>query len=256
LIQQFALPHPRLRHLIDRYWCWCPDVAGDMPALLPGTGAELWFHLADPPRHEEGAVPSAHLVAARASNMQLRPGRKTHLLAVRFRNAGLFSLFGVPLDELIDQLVPLDALLPQHQTSQPGLDPDADWSAQVQVLDHWLLGLLAAREQDAFSTLVERHYYLRDCSHGYGSKHFQRLFRRYTGISARRFLRLRRFQLITRQLLLAQRTDYLDSVLAEGYYDQAHFIRDFRELAGQTPGRFLVPQNFRQHFYQPSLVES
>lgn len=253
MIQQFARPHPHLRHLIDRYWCWQSATAEPLPALLPGTAAELWFHLAEPPQCADGTLPREHLVASRAQRLSLQSGQRSHLVAVRFRNAGLYSLFAVPLEQLVDRLVPLNALDLTHRIPPPELSA-LDWPQQVQQLDRWLLNLLAQAELDPFAALVEQHYYLQNGSHGYSSKRFQRLFRRYTGISARRFMRLRRFQLITRQLLLQQRADYLDTALVGGYYDQAHFIRDFRELAGETPGRFLIPGNFRQHFYQHSLV--
>ena len=54
-----------------------------------------------------------------------------------------------------------------------------------------------------------------------------------------------------RHLLLARETDYLDAALERGYYDQAHFIREFEAFAKESPGRFLTPRNFMSHFYNP-----
>jgi len=56
-----------------------------------------------------------------------------------------------------------------------------------------------------------------------------------------------------RHLLLARETDYLDAALARGYYDQAHFIHEFRALSGQTPTQLLTPETFMSHFYNPRL---
>lgn len=254
MIHQSALPHPLLQRWVDRYWCSTPAGDVEMPALLPGTGAELWFHLMAPPVASGEPLPPAHLVLTRARPLQLQTPGRHRLVAIRFRNTGLFRLLGVPLDTLVDQQIALSDLMPEAQLSLMTALREADsWEAQVTLLDHWLLRCLPGKTVP-FERLVERHYYQRPTSHGYSSRQFQRLFRQYTGVSARRFQRLRRFQTLTRRLLMNAEPGYLEQALAEGYYDQAHCIRDFRELTGETPGQFLVPQNFHQHFYLPSRV--
>lgn len=256
MIKRMATPDPRLQSCIDRYWCWQPAAGTTMPALLPGTGAEIWFHLAARPTTAGGLLPAVHLVATRQNRHDIQFTGASHLIAVRFRNPGLFSLFGVPLDALVDQHLALDDwLMRDRLLSVERLQQCNGWLEQVAVLDDWLLQCRQRRPEAAFTRQVEQLYYQQAvASNEMSSRRFQRLFRQYTGVSARRFQRLTRFQRLVRHLLIEGDARYLQQALAEGYYDQAHFINDFRALTGEAPGRFLTADNFAHHFYQHSVL--
>lgn len=67
-------------------------------------------------------------------------------------------------------------------------------------------------------------------------RQLNRLFQFYVGVSPKGFSRIVRFQQLLRtkpsMLALGQDKGFYDL----GYYDQAHFIREFKTLYGQTPG--------------------
>jgi transcriptional regulator GlxA family with amidase domain len=85
-------------------------------------------------------------------------------------------------------------------------------------------------------------------------RHFERTFKNTVGVSPKLFQRLSRFQQTVRDLLLANETSYLPMALAHGYYDQSHFIKEFRALAQDTPSSFLQPATFLSHFYNKSMT--
>lgn len=67
---------------------------------------------------------------------------------------------------------------------------------------------------------------------------FERKFEQYIGISPRLFSRICRFQASLNQL---RNTDYLklsDIAFDNGYTDQSHFIRSFKEFTGLSPLKF------------------
>jgi len=70
-------------------------------------------------------------------------------------------------------------------------------------------------------------------------KHFERLFQRYVGFRPNLHARIVRFQ---RALGAGMRSADSLSMLAHrsGYYDQAHFTREFKHFAGLTPGEFFA----------------
>lgn len=71
---------------------------------------------------------------------------------------------------------------------------------------------------------------------GYTSRHLRRVFREFVGTAPGEYMRLRRFNSALLQMRSAR--NLTDIALAAGYYDQAHFCRDFKDLAGLTPGAY------------------
>lgn len=67
-----------------------------------------------------------------------------------------------------------------------------------------------------------------------GKKQYVRLFREYVGMNPKEYGRIVRFQRALRMMQLGSR-DYAGIAYANGYSDQSHFIRDFRQFSGMTP---------------------
>ncbi len=69
-------------------------------------------------------------------------------------------------------------------------------------------------------------------------RQIERNFKRYIGISISRFLRVSRFER-AQQLLAAQPGQRLTDIAhLAGYFDQSHFISDFKRLTGISPKHF------------------
>ncbi len=69
---------------------------------------------------------------------------------------------------------------------------------------------------------------------GLSSRHLRRLSQCYLGLSPRNFTRVLRFQKTLHLMQNPQSTP----AWASYYYDQSHFIREFKALAGNTPSKF------------------
>jgi AraC-like DNA-binding protein len=74
--------------------------------------------------------------------------------------------------------------------------------------------------------------------HAVSSRTLQRLFRRHVGVGPKWVLQRYRLHEALEQLDRGQRTDWTRFALELGYFDQAHFIRDFRAVAGRSPAQY------------------
>ena len=72
---------------------------------------------------------------------------------------------------------------------------------------------------------------------GYGERRFATLFCDAVGLTPKVFARVQRLHRVTTELARGDRP-LAEVALAAGYYDQAHFNRDFRDMTGITPGSY------------------
>lgn len=72
-------------------------------------------------------------------------------------------------------------------------------------------------------------------------KQYGRLFLEYVGMNPKEYGRIVRFQRALRMMQLGSR-DYAGIAYANGYSDQSHFIRDFRQFSGMTPKQLTAYQ--------------
>jgi AraC-like DNA-binding protein len=83
---------------------------------------------------------------------------------------------------------------------------------------------------------------------GLSAKRFIERFKIEVGVTPKRYCRIRRFQ---RAVTLAHRghhVDWAQVALDCGYFDQAHFIHDFRSFAGLTPTSYQAARTpFQNH---------
>jgi AraC-like DNA-binding protein len=75
------------------------------------------------------------------------------------------------------------------------------------------------------------------CSHiGLSNRYLHRIFSEHVGISPKTYLMITRFQ---RSLALLNKGKSYTAIAYEcGYFDQAHFIKEFKNFSGLTPGIF------------------
>lgn len=83
---------------------------------------------------------------------------------------------------------------------------------------------------------------------GYSQKHFIQLFKTHVGITPKAFMRIMRFQHAIREVEQKSHFNWTEIAFQAGYYDQAHFIHDFKKFAGFTPGEYLARKNAQLNY--------
>jgi AraC-like DNA-binding protein len=161
---------------------------------------------------------------------------------------GAHMFFGLPMHELANEVVPLEAALPRGvgQLAE-ALEGEAGWKERFALLDAILLARLADAKAPApdvawaWSILAKTHGKAPIgwiCERiGRSRRHLAARFREQVGLPPKTVARIMRFD---RALSLLRSDDRLADIAFEcGYFDQAHLNRDFREFAGMSPGAFV-----------------
>ena len=75
---------------------------------------------------------------------------------------------------------------------------------------------------------------------GLTQKRLVRVFEKKVGLKPKTLSRVLRFQTVLKKIERESRVAWSFVAQEAGYYDQAHFIRDFESLSGLKPSQYLV----------------
>ncbi|MGY0037227.1 helix-turn-helix domain-containing protein [Pedobacter sp. NJ-S-72] len=74
--------------------------------------------------------------------------------------------------------------------------------------------------------------------HNITPRYLQKLIYQHTGLSAKSFDKINRFQ-HSLTLIAKNEQPFTSIAYACGYFDQSHFIRDFKSFTGVTPSAYM-----------------
>ena len=162
---------------------------------------------------------------------------------------GARMVFRTSMHELAGRVVPFEALLGARASLLvERLHDAAGPDAQFALLDHVLTRRIADAAQPppelawAWRRLVDSSgrvpvAHLSERS-GWSRKRLASAFREHVGLTPKTLARVLRFGRAV-DSIRNERRDWAALALECGYYDQAHFNRDFRAFAGVTPTEFV-----------------
>jgi len=168
-------------------------------------------------------------------------------VGVQFKAGGAFPFFGMPAAELRDTHVSLDALWGSRTVDlRDRLLAAPTPEATFHVLELALLERMARHPAVRFAlrefldvphtrTVAEVTGQL-----GLSPRRFIQVFAEQVGLTPKLFCRVRRFHEVMRRVHRGSRIDWTEVALSCGYFDQPHFIRDFRAFSGLNPTAYLA----------------
>ena len=268
---EFA-PIPALAPFLEKVWTLeghADSLGGEPQVVLPDGRAELVLHLGDAfERIDEDSdavvrQPLLLFAGQLKSQLVLRPTGAIGVVGLRFHPYGAAPLFDIPQHELAGRTPDVMSLsTPAARLLEPVRERARSLSHGAELAQLALATLLDpssidARVRDAV-TQIEVHHGLISIDAlaadlGLTRRHLERRFQQIVGISPKRLARIARFQRSLRILDAAdpsQRLGGAETAVACGYADQAHFIRDFRDLAGRPPGEHLLNKGILTGFFE------
>ena len=241
-----AKPGPALRGVVQRYCGYVERTAAPLRRSEGATGTVTVIMSFGPrilvggERHESFvAGPSDAPATTEHDGVQ-------HGVELNLTPPAARRLLGVPMHELVNRVVPLDAVL-DDRTLIERLAEAGGWEARFALLDAELSRRLedAPPPHPAVRAAYARLAATRGAvpvgvlaaELGWSRRHLAARFRDEVGLAPKALARLLRFE---RALELLGTRSLADVAYECGYYDQAHFNRDFRAFAGATPGELLA----------------
>lgn len=255
-------PCAALRGLVDGYDGYrLENVPSRLHRGLPSRHLTVVFSFGKPldlaASPDPGQAPDRY--AALIGGLHARPARISmsgveHGIQLRLTPLGARRLFGVTsaemgpgvlhladllgrrIDSLMDRLAAAGGFAAQFDVLDEALTrllPDLERSPRPEVLWAWRR-IVASRGAAPVSAVA--------ADVGWSRRHLGEQFRREYGLPPKVVARVLRFEQATQRLRRRPGTPLTQVAADTGYADQAHFTREFRELAGCPPGRWLAEE--------------
>jgi len=185
------------------------------------------------------------------------------VFSVVFKPQGLMQFFKFPLHEICNQNIPL-----QHINGQSGRDLEekmggaSTFRQRVDIVEKYLWNLLKIDFADFEFRRINHIVELIRQTHGnigisqmaseacLCRRQFERIFAEHIGISPKQYLKIIRFQYAIFQKQQNVNLDMIELSYKSGYFDQSHFINDFKSLCGLTPKQYFTENEVCSDFFE------
>jgi AraC-like DNA-binding protein len=169
------------------------------------------------------------------------------VVGVKFRPGAFQPWLGRSVHTLTDRMLPIAAVFgPDGDALAPAVHAEAD--APFAVMEDFLrarrpgpdaqLVVIAAIIRTMLADPAVARVDELAARHAMSPRSLQRLFRHYVGVSPKWVLRRYRLHEAAERIAEGRDGDWAATALELGYFDQAHFIRDFRAVVGRTPSEY------------------
>jgi AraC-like DNA-binding protein len=223
--------------------------------VYPQASVQMMFYFGTTMQEQTGdgrllQLPSSSLCGISDSYAELTTDRGFAVLGVIFKLPAARQILQIPLSEVRNSSVSLDDWLGCHgRDLTEKMNMENSNHARVAILESFFIRRLTGPTSDqarihAVMRLISRTRGLATISDladqaCVGERHLQRLFMAYAGTTPKQFCRIIR---LNRAISLAKKNpgnSFTRTAIEAGYYDQAHFNREFREMTGFTPRNFF-----------------
>lgn len=235
------LPTEDLQPFIEFYWSVSWDLRGQEPYVsetLPHPSVHLVF--------EQGQALIFGVNTGKFSRLLEDQGRA---FSVKFKPGGFFPFVHVPVANFTDTTVTLQSVFGiEAEPLYEAVFACEDVGEMGRIVEDFLRARLPESDEQAekISEIVD---YIRVhpeitrvdeivSAFKLSKRTLQRLFQQYVGVSPKWVIKRYRLHEAVERLAAGNEVDWTRLALDLEYFDQAHFIKDFKAIIGKTPSEY------------------
>ncbi len=253
---QTFVPNNDLATLINCYWTLesPKEKVPKKQTIVPDGCMEMIFHYGDLYKQytENGKSiiqPKCFVIGQLTRPLEIEPTGKTGIFSVRFHPNGFLPFSTIPIKEMENTAVSLKEIFGKNgqKIAERILNANSV-SERIQLIETFLLNHLTRSK--AIDQIVSATVEIIMTANGQLSvdeiskqmninrRQMERKFSSTIGLSPKQLSKTIRLQATLKMLLNKQFTSLTSLAYENKYYDQAHFIKDFKEFTGFTPKEF------------------
>jgi AraC-like DNA-binding protein len=254
-------PPESLRGLIECYWMVDDETREPQTQkIIPDGYPEIIFHFGDPYRiklHKDWELQPKTLLAGQLTRyFYIENTGTSFVFGIKFQPSALTHLFDIAMRELTDKVVELRKKIPGIHELEPELKRDRDHRRMITIVNDYLTrtasGFVPGVVDHAVSLIFSTQGKIsigEICDQTKtGERQLERLFNRYIGLTPKFYCRVIRFSFIFK-VIQNKRLSWADLGLEAGFYDQPHFIRNFKAFSGEDPSKYFFNSPTLANFF-------
>ncbi|SFC04545.1 Helix-turn-helix domain-containing protein [Flexibacter flexilis DSM 6793] len=271
MILKHICPRPELRDFIDTFWVFEADFGvpvTDSRIIAPNGKAKFIYPYTNALATIDNGVLTSYpeqdifFIGIWDKPVTLTStAQVTGTIGIELSPSGLHRFTDFAAFEIVNQIYSFaDVYGGRGRQLIERLRNTPNVTEKVELLQLFLVGLL---EKSRHNSLIDYSVQLIHGSAGlltigdlvektgYSKRYIDLLFREYVGISPKTLSAISRFQRFYYSWANAQMTNFYAENLYEHYYDQAHFIKEFKKFTGHAPKQYAnLPNDFGKIFYR------
>jgi AraC-like DNA-binding protein len=249
-------PNSELADFVKCYWTLesAKENTPSKNTIVPDGTMKLIFHYGDTYKHHPSkgeciVLPKCFLIGQLTRPYVVEPIGVTGSFVVRFHPNGFLPFTTIPLKEMENTAVPLNKLFGKEgdEIGNKILNAKSTFE-RINLIEAFLLRRLTDKKtidnmvQSTIETILDANGQFSVNEHSMQNninrRHLTRKFSTAIGLSPKQLAKTIRIQATLKQLLSEKVTKLTDLAYENEYFDQAHFIKDFKEFTGLTPKEF------------------
>jgi len=222
--------------------------------IFPCGNATLVFHYGSPSKFQkknssEYIEPNIVICGQQTNYYDLSLSGKTGMILIVFKPHGVKPFFNFPITELLNKNLSLQDLANNDAIElNDKLFNSSNNEQRIIHLENFLVRRLIQNEDfdrvdHAVKMIknskgqIKTHEIAQEVC--LGIKQFERIFSKHVGLNPKKFTSIIRFQNVIQMKRKYKTSNMYQLAFDNGYYDQSHFIHDFKSLTDLTPRNFF-----------------
>lgn len=251
------IPSQSLQHLTPYFWTLrsSHDEVGKAYRFVPDGYVDWVFHLGTPwqcefPNSERATTSRAHLFGQikRHVNLNLLEG-PLDLFGVKFYPWVADKIWKTDMHYLTDSCLALSELgVKDIAVLEDRIQNASSTTERIEIMESYLTRF--ANVTDSLSlkpVLLDLEHNtgldLHNSNLGIGVRRLEQRFKNEVGIPPKLFHRTQRINKAIGQMIEKPNKPLTQIAMDRNYFDQSHFIKDFKQFTGYTPSAFLKSIN-------------
>ena len=260
-------PPKELLHLVECYWIVkSSESTHHLQKIIPDGFPEIIFHFGDRYRiklTDEWKTQAESLLAGQITKyFFLENIGATDILGIKLKPTAITQLFGIDMSFIKDKVVDLpkinneklniiNQLLRSSESDQGRIDSSNKYLAELsattnsdRIIEKAIDQIFSTQGTSSISTLCEI------CN--ISERQLERLFQKYIGLTPKFYSRVIRFSRIF-QIAQNKKLSWSEVGLESGFYDQPHFIKNFKAFTGEDPAQYFFDEPNLANFFMKKV---